>query len=507
MRIYIVECIKQNRKAFLFGGVLCILAILADPLYILLLNGADETSLLLIMLFLLCLILRLISVYRKNIFDEKVKNILSSFLRNKLTSLLMIRFQIDESNELLFNRYIPEISEYYVRFLNAMLAVLSFLLINITLYVEKKWMTLALICVGFIVLLFLAVYTKNFGEKYQNYYTSASESIDFQHNTLSNALIVQNEDAHEYIVGVFKKKMLEERSELELVLRQRLLPESLIEANFTTSNVFLPFLSLILIMLNLESPTALPVVILLSPHIAAMTNTLSTSIIEYREKKNVIGRFVEICSIHSQDENLTIKHSTTNETKNKDVQVHISGLIPHVNKKVDFTLSGNGLYNITGASGSGKTTLLRSLAKALESSLPNINGEKAVAYFDTQNFYLVDSTVGNIAIYLGTSEEKAVSLLERFCLEMSLDISIYLKTPGEYYHNLSDGQKKLLTIFIAYHSKASVLLLDEPTASLDPQTRLKVVSLICRLAKEKLVVFTSHDTELNNASEHTLCRL
>jgi ABC-type bacteriocin/lantibiotic exporter with double-glycine peptidase domain len=71
-----------------------------------------------------------------------------------------------------------------------------------------------------------------------------------------------------------------------------------------------------------------------------------------------------------------------------------------------------------------------------------------------------------------------------------------LDTPiGEKGHGLSGGQKQLVCLARALCRKPRVLLLDEPTASLDRESEAAVMDAINRLGRETTIVMVSHKAE------------
>jgi iron complex transport system ATP-binding protein len=67
-----------------------------------------------------------------------------------------------------------------------------------------------------------------------------------------------------------------------------------------------------------------------------------------------------------------------------------------------------------------------------------------------------------------------------------------------YVQTLSDGERQKVMIAKALAQQTPVLVLDEPTAFLDYPSKVEMMKLLCRLAKEmdKTIVLSTHDIEL-----------
>jgi branched-chain amino acid transport system ATP-binding protein len=63
--------------------------------------------------------------------------------------------------------------------------------------------------------------------------------------------------------------------------------------------------------------------------------------------------------------------------------------------------------------------------------------------------------------------------------------------------NLSFGQRKLLELAMAFASEADLVLLDEPTSGVFPETKTKIIKIIQKLNEEgKTIIFIEHDMDL-----------
>lgn len=86
----------------------------------------------------------------------------------------------------------------------------------------------------------------------------------------------------------------------------------------------------------------------------------------------------------------------------------------------------------------------------------------------------------------------------QFCNDLGFDKFInklplgYLTIVGEEGVNLSGGQKQLLAIARALYKRSPVLILDEPTASMDSETEMFVFNLLKNIKKDKIIICVSH---------------
>jgi ABC-type transport system involved in cytochrome bd biosynthesis fused ATPase/permease subunit len=166
-----------------------------------------------------------------------------------------------------------------------------------------------------------------------------------------------------------------------------------------------------------------------------------------------------------------------------------------------------GLVVISGPSGSGKSTLLRMLA-GIEPPLPGIlplpQRQLAGCDWISTDIYVPAGTLADaIAWNRGAIDSAAVrraaddvGLLDESLLPGGLRARV---TEGG--GNLSGGQRMRIGIARVLLS-GGVVLADEPTAKLDPQTARLVRQVLTDLAKQRLVVVATHDDVLIAAASH-----
>ncbi len=162
---------------------------------------------------------------------------------------------------------------------------------------------------------------------------------------------------------------------------------------------------------------------------------------------------------------------------------------------------GKGVYGLLGANGAGKTTLMRMICGILNPTTGMItyNGidvsneeYRAVLGYLPQDFgYYPEFTGKDFILYMAalkgigrkTATKKAKELLELVSLE---DVA---KKKIKTY---SGGMKQRLGIAQALLNNPQILILDEPTAGLDPKERVRFRNLIARLGEECIVILSTH---------------
>ena len=141
-------------------------------------------------------------------------------------------------------------------------------------------------------------------------------------------------------------------------------------------------------------------------------------------------------------------------------------------------------WMLLGNNGSGKSTLLRLLAGLL---IPDAGSivipHKTGFVFQNPDHQLVMPTVGaDIAFGLVSENLSIVQVRER--VQQALDAVNLLDLERRPIHALSGGQKQRIAIAGAIARNCEAILFDEPTALLDPDTQLELVSLVRNLVKK-----------------------
>jgi iron complex transport system ATP-binding protein len=193
---------------------------------------------------------------------------------------------------------------------------------------------------------------------------------------------------------------------------------------------------------------------------------------------------------------------------------------PLVVDGVSLRLDASSLVGIIGPNGSGKTTLLRLLSGTRRPSQGRVwlNGQamdqlsrrdvaRRIAVVPQATELAFEYTSLEIVL-MGRHPHLGIFAVEgpadvRIATE-SLDATGTAHLADRYFHTLSGGEKQRVVIAAALAQSADVLLLDEPTASLDLGYQLEVASTLQRLNREHHVTLAISTHDLNLAA--SICR-
>ena len=182
-------------------------------------------------------------------------------------------------------------------------------------------------------------------------------------------------------------------------------------------------------------------------------------------------------------------------------------------KNVNLTIKDGEFIGLIGHTGSGKSTLTQHLNGLLKDSDGDIlyNGESI--YREGYSMKQLRSKVGLVFQYpehqlfevdvfsdvcfgpknLGLPQEEIEARAKEALGMFGLDESFYKQSPFE----LSGGQKRRVAIAGVLAMKPEVLILDEPTAGLDPKGRDDILGLVAKLHAEQgiTIILVSHSME------------
>jgi energy-coupling factor transport system ATP-binding protein len=154
-------------------------------------------------------------------------------------------------------------------------------------------------------------------------------------------------------------------------------------------------------------------------------------------------------------------------------------------KSLSLDVPKGEFWMLLGINGSGKSTLLRLLADLLTPQSGQIQILHPLGFvFQNPDHQLVMPTVG-ADVAFGLVEEKLSQASVRRRVDEALAAVNLLELQRRPIYALSGGQKQRVAIAGALARQCEVLLLDEPTALLDPDSQLDLVAQVQNLVKSR----------------------
>ena len=177
-------------------------------------------------------------------------------------------------------------------------------------------------------------------------------------------------------------------------------------------------------------------------------------------------------------------------------------------KNININIEGGKINALVGLSGAGKSTLLSLIPRIYDKSSGDITIDDQSIYevnlaslrnqisIVDQNTTLFDDTIFNNIIY-AKPDASQEEVFEASRLSMSEDFIKKLDkgfdtTVGENGTRLSGGEKQRISIARAFLRKSKIILLDEPTSSLDSETENKIQLALKKLTENKTTIVIAH---------------
>jgi ABC-2 type transport system ATP-binding protein len=169
---------------------------------------------------------------------------------------------------------------------------------------------------------------------------------------------------------------------------------------------------------------------------------------------------------------------------------------------INFDINRNEIFGLLGPNGAGKTTTISMICGLLpvtegEIIFTNCNGKdkkSMIGYCPQENIFYPKLTCLEQLLFMGqmygihtnTAKSRAIELLNLLGLSDKSHVRAI---------KLSGGMKRRLNICLALIHDPEILILDEPEAGLDPQSRILVRDFIKSYSKHKTVILTTHNMD------------
>ncbi len=202
------------------------------------------------------------------------------------------------------------------------------------------------------------------------------------------------------------------------------------------------------------------------------------------------------------------------EFKNIDFSYSNEKLLQNLN----FVIRPNRITAITGTNGTGKTTIVDLILRLHSPTKGEILLDNIDVKEIDKNSYLKEISVLNQESYLFNLSirenfnlvENDIKKQEEMCKLTGIDKFIKTLPKGydtiidENSHNISGGQKRLLSLTRTLLKEAKILIFDEATSSLDTDKIQNVINVLNELKKNHTVIVITHKEEIENIADEVI---
>ncbi len=432
---------------------------------------------------------------------EHIRKLPMSFFNNKNLSELTTNIMGDcATGEHVLSHIIPQL----------LANAISISVICLMLALFDWRLALTIFCtvpVSFLIIVLSRKVQKNFGEKHVKAKLSASDQIQeylegikvikscglsgAKFSALKDALKLMKQMAikMELVYGIFitgAQVVMQAGIGLTVFFGTYLLTGGKIQ--------LVPLLMFFLIVVRIYGPfltelTLLPELLYMQISTSRMRTLFSTPIMEGDAERKINDYNIEL-------ENVSFSYSSKNAAEEAVIQ--------------DMTVSipANGITALVGPSGSGKSTVSKLIARFWDVNkgavkiggvdVKTLDPEHLMSYmsFVFQDVVLFnDSIYNNIRIgNMDATEEEVMSAAKAACCDEFVNLlpDGYRTMLGENGGTLSGGERQRISIARALLKNAPIILLDEATASLDPENEVLIQQAISKLIAGKTVIVIAH---------------
>lgn len=175
-------------------------------------------------------------------------------------------------------------------------------------------------------------------------------------------------------------------------------------------------------------------------------------------------------------------------------------------KEVSFEINKGESVGLIGANGAGKSTIMKALLGLVKyegnitvdgtrvetRTLPDIRKKIGFVLQNSDNQMFMPTVYDDMKfgpLNYGRSMEETEARIDEVLKALNIE---YLKT--KYNHKISGGEKRMAAIATVLAMEPEIVIMDEPSASLDPYNRRKVINAIKAMTETRIVA--SHDLDM-----------
>ncbi len=169
---------------------------------------------------------------------------------------------------------------------------------------------------------------------------------------------------------------------------------------------------------------------------------------------------------------------------------------------LNFDIFQNEIFGLLGPNGAGKTTTINMICGLLPPSEGKItfqndkgkDHKSLIGYCPEENIFYPKLTCLEQLLFMGQMYGLPLKEVKTRAIELLTLMGLEDKT-NKWANSLSGGMKRRLNICLALIHNPEILILDEPEAGLDPQSRILVRDFIKSFGKEKTIILTTHNMD------------
>ena len=438
-----------------------------------------------------------------------------------------------KSHKLLIKNIFTDITVFINQGVTGVLNIIKCLLIlsGIIIYLifEKGMITIIIFSIFSIIFFFFIRGFKNYLAKISNDYGNFMDLKFNLTNEINNGF--RDIKIHN-LKNYFLKEYLNNEKSIAVVdiIKKliQILPKIIIElicifgfvvvvlANSSDPDNIIPFLGLLTFVIYRSQP--------LLTSLATLTAALQLHSVQINEGINIINLSEKIHNINEDNDNKEVYTDLNSiiEINNLDFSYEDNPSKKKIFSDLNISLKFGNIYGLSGKNGTGKSTfadLIIGLLKPQKGNIlldsKNINSFSSswinsISYL-SQNYFLFNDTIkNNITLDIKKDQifnqeryENALkisNLVEEFDKFIDKDNS-FLNNSGR---NLSGGQKQRIAIARLIYKNSKIIILDEPTASLDQSSSSSIIKMLQEHKKDKLIIVISHSQEVLNQCDKIL---
>ena len=245
-----------------------------------------------------------------------------------------------------------------------------------------------------------------------------------------------------------------------------------------------------------------------------MANKITQSLGWFR---NGLVALEELNRIYKHPINLYRINVQENSNSANNIAVKVDNVVSNIfekdNNELSFIVNYGELVCITGETGSGKSTLLKQLAGVIDikgqiNFIPQFQSDRKEPQLSyvPQSPTIINDTVKNNIVFFRDSfhdsqvidEVLSIVKLNKRILGSDDGVETVLSESGR---NLSGGEKYRVCLARSLMNKPCILIMDEPTSSLDKKTSLEVIQNIKHFLPDAAIIISSHDQDIIDISD------